>query len=401
MALKESIIMGASLDTDFRDHYGLQTEHYRSGGGADRRQIPISQDGILKDFYIDLTWAMITDVRVSVNVNGAASALDLIIPAGQTFAESLNQVPVVAGDYVHLQCWNLCASRKAAWNLIYQYGPEKFSLITANAYGGIATTRYWALNQNTDSTAYVAESEVRCLCPRAMTFKTLRLKQFNGAGHAAATWTVTLVKNGVDTALTATGTQNGTAYSAAEVAVAPWDRLCWKVVTVGNTSSSIIGLSTMAFPTVPADVEQVMCTGSARAQTVNNLVRYGYLWPSSPSSVWSATPHAQQLTCKSKMSVHDFYLEFDVAPGLGKSYEFRLQKNDIDTALAVTIADNNVQGSDLSHVVEVDKGDKLGLKVTPTGLPALVYPIWGMVFSRKHIGNLVNSNAKMRMLAKV
>jgi hypothetical protein len=69
------------------------------------------------------------------------------------------------------------------------------------------------------------------------------------------------------------------------------------------------------------------------------------------------------------LTLRNWYLVIDVAPGAGKSRTYTIQKNGSNTALAITIANTattgNITGTDVSFVA----GDTCGLVVTESGTP--------------------------------
>lgn len=57
-------------------------------------------------------------------------------------------------------------------------------------------------------------------------------------------------------------------------------------------------------------------------------------------------------------------------PGSGKSYAFTARVNEADSTLTCSIADTNTSASDSTHSVSVSAGDRINVKIIPTGTPA-------------------------------
>lgn len=77
------------------------------------------------------------------------------------------------------------------------------------------------------------------------------------------------------------------------------------------------------------------------------------------------------------------YLRFKLsgAPGVGKKYTFTLILNGAPTAMTFEIADNDTTGNDIVHQIDVVGGDKVSIRIVPTGNPAAVVPAWTSIFS--------------------
>jgi hypothetical protein len=68
--------------------------------------------------------------------------------------------------------------------------------------------------------------------------------------------------------------------------------------------------------------------------------------------------------------IKNLRVNMNLAPGAGKNWTFTLRVNGADTAITVTIANAATNGTDLTHVVSVTKGDLLSWKCVPTTTPA-------------------------------
>jgi len=92
-------------------------------------------------------------------------------------------------------------------------------------------------------------------------------------------------------------------------------------------------------------------------------------------------------------SFDNLYVDLDVAPGVGNSYTFTLEVNDIDTGLAVTISGNDTQNSDTTSEVILSPGDKVVMQITKSGSPATAQARWALNFNSSVVGEtLLMSN---------
>lgn len=84
----------------------------------------------------------------------------------------------------------------------------------------------------------------------------------------------------------------------------------------------------------------------------------------------NATESFKQSVMANSGTLNNLFVKFATAPGVGKNWVLILRVNGVDTALTLTIADSAVSGSDTTHSVSYSAGDKLSVKVVPTGTPA-------------------------------
>lgn len=75
-----------------------------------------------------------------------------------------------------------------------------------------------------------------------------------------------------------------------------------------------------------------------------------------------------------------FFVQLDNAPGAGISRTLTIRKNEVDTALAVTISDTAVAGNNVSDTVQIAAGDKISIVASNSGTPASSEGKFGIVF---------------------
>lgn len=208
------------------------------------------------------------------------------------------------------------------------------------------------------------EAARSCVAPISGVLKNLYVLVATAPGSGKS-WTVTLRVNGADTALSATISGNlstSASNTSDEISINAGDlltikvvgtsspttsNLSWGIVWEGGTQEAVLmGSSVLAISSTDTNYQTVM--GSTWAPTHINF--------------------AKQL-CPLNGAVKNFRVNLTQAPGSGKSFTFTLQKNGVDTALVVTIADLDTIGSDTSTSVSVAAGDTLNLKLVPSGTP--------------------------------
>lgn len=78
--------------------------------------------------------------------------------------------------------------------------------------------------------------------------------------------------------------------------------------------------------------------------------------------------------------IKNLYVKLDGSPAAGKSYIFTLMLNGNPTALTVTIANAETQGSDTTHEITVTGGDRVSIKGDPINVPDIRRPIYSFMF---------------------
>ena len=109
----------------------------------------------------------------------------------------------------------------------------------------------------------------------------------------------------------------------------------------------------------------IICSGNAgtdfSVSTAGNAFLVGHIHGTSQHI---ATPVAVACTLR------DWYLEVGTAPGVGNGRTYTIQKNDVDTALVITISGTALTGSITGVNVSFALGDTVRMKVVNTGTPA-------------------------------
>jgi hypothetical protein len=75
------------------------------------------------------------------------------------------------------------------------------------------------------------------------------------------------------------------------------------------------------------------------------------------------------LICSEACFVGGFKIKLNVIPGAGKSWQFTVRKNQIDTGLTLTISDTGLTAFDFTTILTFAQGDTISLKIVPTGTP--------------------------------
>lgn len=80
-------------------------------------------------------------------------------------------------------------------------------------------------------------------------------------------------------------------------------------------------------------------------------------------------------------TLKNFYCELVTAPGAGTDRTFKIEKNGVDSSIAITISGTNTTGNDTTNTLTVAAGDRVAIQETAvTGTPATTRDKWGIVF---------------------
>lgn len=192
------------------------------------------------------------------------------------------------------------------------------------------------------------------------------------------TVTITLMLNGVASALTCT--VSGTATTASDttntVTVSAGDKISYKWVTSAANSAARLRI-TSKYTGDTANESQIM----GKCEALGSGDKYTYPMGRSESAVSTTDAVARQL-CPTAGTLRDFYGEMTAggAPGVGQSRTFELWKNNAATGVTFTISGTNTTGNDTTNTVSISPGDYLSIKCTSSASPTNAGFLWGFTF---------------------
>lgn len=315
-------------------------------------------------------------------LNGAPTALTLeIADAATSGSNMVNEIDVVAGDIVSLQCNpdGTPTARYVAWTSVFEGSTANESLILGSGRNEVGLTRYFPLMANYDNSTG-DESLVSQICPTAGVIKNLyvEIDADPGSGGDAYRYTVrlngaTVGESSIVTITEPNKTGNDTAHN---LVVAGGDRLTlmceplnvpsvkpniqWGVTFVADTNgeSVILGTSSDAFHQTVTEYTQLGSRGR------------GASWNAAENTAYQL---GQECTLKK------LYMRLTKAPGAGNKYTFTVRIAG-DSNVVVEIADAATTGNSGALSDTVANDDYLSLKVVPTSNPdTLGAEAWGLV----------------------
>lgn len=301
----------------------------------------------------------------TVRKNAAATALTCVISGANTSAQdTTNSVSFAAGDIISLQ--SVPASTPAAmtdssWS-IQQSATALFAALggsTSNPSNSVSN--YNGLQSGGSWNA--AETKVYSPVPAGGIFSNLYVVLVTAPGTGTS-FTFTLMKNGVATALTTTvsdtaTTGNDTSHA---VSVSPSDTVSIQT-TPANTPLSTVALH-WGLSFAPTNDGQSFFLYGDQSSPSTTVVNYEQPLGRG-ATVWNATQTTQIMRLQAGI-LGALYTLLTVAPGGATSYTIAVQKNAITSALSTAISGATTTGNIATNVV-ASNDDTFTLVSTPAG----------------------------------
>jgi hypothetical protein len=350
-------------------------------------------DGTLSDLYVLLTAAPggTTSYDVTIIKNGVATALTAnITGASVSGSDNTNTVDFVRGDRICVQfdpTGSFPSASSPGWSVnCVTAGAQP--LLTGESSGlSLTATSYLALQAGMGR----ATEDFDAVIPTDGTISNLLYRTLSNPG-AGKSWTVTLVKNGVDTALTATMT--GAPQTAEDVTnvitVVAGDRVHWKIVPANTPAGTgIIKIGAVFTPDVAGE-----SIGTVSLVNLTNTNNNAYSPPQAFNSASTSESTRYGVMPSDDYIVTKLRGYLSVAPGGAATRPFVLRKSSAFTALTFTISGANTTGDDTDAGIAYAKGNSITLLIQGTGTPAAAFGAVSCVFYAPPTldGEVVNVN---------
>lgn len=290
-------------------------------------------------------------------VNGVASTLICAITAGNTTASDITHtVSVAAGDVVEIKGQGASTPTLPTnynGSVVFTSTASGKSLIFGSSPGGLSNsaTRYYVPQGTVTGQALVTTNPTAM--PTAGVFSNLYVNLSNTPG-VGTSYTFTLYKNGVATALTCIISDSATAGSdlTHSVTYAANDLISLEVVPVGTPTSRTAGWGILFAPTIDGESLQMSSIASLAGNATTRFLSAGGAGVGNTGTESLARIAAPTFTAKK------LYVNLSVAPGVIDSNTTILRKTGADTALT-TVVSGAVQtaNNDSVHTVSYTGGD--------------------------------------------
>ncbi|KKN27737.1 hypothetical protein LCGC14_0861610 [marine sediment metagenome] len=188
--------------------------------------------------------------------------------------------------------------------------------------------------------------------------------KLDAAPGSGKTWTFTIMVAGAASDLTCsiTGTDTFGVDESNSIAVSAGNSLAIRATSSGSPTNSN---ATWSLIFIGTTVNESLFLG--KAQLNNTQPTYSGIFG------WFLNQPNEDINYQvipTAGVIKNFYVQLNKQPKIGRSYTFTLRLNKANTALAVTLADLNQTANDTSDEITVAAGDKVGLKVVPSGTPS-------------------------------
>ena len=341
-----------------------------TAAGTNATEAPMPIAGTFSKLYLRFPTAIGagTSYTVALMVNNAATSLSAqITDAGLTAQDTSNTVTVAAGDMVSFR---ITPSGTPASNPIFQVGVVfdattsgespilslgSTASTTGTVYASLGSYSVWDATESLRSTVFPTNGVISNMY--------VDLSTAPGVGK---TNTITLVKNGTPTSQTCTVSDTATTCTdlTNSVTVAPGDTVSLQQTPSGTPAGTNIRMGHRFVPTISGESVMLANAGSHSA----SATRYQFTGSlitnqATESTTYSIAPIA--FTWK------DLYIDFNVAPGAGKSRSMVSRIGGASQTLTAVVSDTATTANDTANDVSVAAGDLMDWMTVPTGTPDL------------------------------
>lgn len=385
MALLTSPIFGHAgvLSTSGTRYYPIAAgiDHAATTNETDARCV-MAGAGTLQNLRVKVTVAPGAgkDWTFTVMKNGSATGIVLTVAdAATSGADTTNTVSYADGDTISLRAvptGTPAASSSPAWG-IEALSTDGQPLTSTSDPTSTTVDCFMALQGSKASSTATIGAPI----PTAGTIRGLRIALQFSAGTGDS-WTITLVKNGVDTSLTATVSGNSATTGSDlvnTVSVAPGDVVYWRIDPTGTPASGAIKIGARFVPDTSG--ESVQLNGSNSTLTTGSGSQFNGVTGGSNMS-YSGTEINRANVLPGAFDIKKFRGVLAVAPSAGKSRAFTVRAALANTTSTFTIADTATTGDDSAHEPSVTAGDYLAVNIVGTGTPVASAAQWSFVTYR-------------------
>jgi hypothetical protein len=329
-------------------------------------QAPVSATGTVGNLLVTLDTAPGAGISTTWTLykNQVATALSVTVTGAATSgSDNTDNISVVPGDLLQ---WKNTHSGTYS-------GAEYYSATFTSTSANQSILNGSSPILNTTTTEYLpisggfnlfpAEADAENVMPTAGTIDNLYLS-FDGTAGAGKSYTLTLYKNGIATALTANISNSTiTPDTTHSVSFIAGDTLSIQSVPSGTPSGIRAFWSLRFSPTT--DGESIMFaqgplnTGGTYYSNIAGIIQSGNADSRFIANFQGYAPVA--------FTLRSLYANTNPAPGGATSYTFRNWKNGSLASLSAAVSGTSTQGSDITHSDNYISGDSVVVERTTTG----------------------------------
>jgi hypothetical protein len=324
----------------------------------------VAAPGTLSGLRVNLTAApgVGRSRTVTIRKNGSDTALTVTVSDSDTTAYVAAPIAVTTGDLLTITTtpFNNPATATLTWCLDFQGSQPNKSLFIANSNLASSTISYSAVHGRQSPSVSAPGNETLVSANGVLSNLIVRFP----IPMIAATRTLTLRKNGVNTALAVSfvAGEQQKADDVNTVTVAPGDRL---VLVATGASASVSGVAIGMVFTATTDGEATYSSSSANSPStsVASYTTFGGV----SNGAWTTTEGPAQIITNAT-TLRRFDIRLSTAPGAGNSWTFNVRVNGANVGLEVVISGTATTGS-VQLDVPVAAGSLLSLESVPASGP--------------------------------
>jgi len=271
------------------------------------------------------------------------------------------------------------SSSNNKWRMAYTADNQMWSAISVATLSTTATRYLGVQDQGGVDTGTAAATSTMPNDTGVLQTFTARLTD---AVISAGSYTVTLVKNGSDTAAVMTITSQTATYTASTISVTNGDTLYWKIVPSAGTAPSAAGRIAISCEYVSNTPGNGVIFGGDNANVSGTTY-------SSSFDVWNATEANINALCY-QHTMKELRVDLSAAPTSTNTRTLTTRINAAGATPAVTITSTATTGS-WSGTQAIANDDKLAFEHTSTGTPSASTVKYAYVFSAPAI-TVTNNN---------
>ena len=383
---------GANIGLAGTGYWSLNGENNSSAEG--RVQRLWLEAGTLRNWRVKLSAVVpaSTSLVITIRLNEADSATTLTFNAGDQEKEFTSDLSVSASDRISVKTvvTGPGSIGSASWSLEFEPSSGNKSCYGHNTTDGTAgTPLYFGALCGNNGGALSLNSLIGVIpCAGTITALGALLESAPGGSHVYSIWLSTnngssfTQQNGaggsVDTRVTLSGSRTGS--SAFSLSVSAGDLVYITYERISGGAINVYGGVSIAFD--PTTAGQFIIPGLSRTNLTNSATVYagavGAVSSFSSSVVEIVTPI-------SAISIGNFRIYLETAPGSSKSYQFDFTEDGSTSPVSgsptITMSGTNQTGVDSSNAINLTDGHTFTIREVPNSTPAVGKMTWGLVGS--------------------
>jgi hypothetical protein len=368
--------------------------------------------GTISNFIVDMFEALnFGTVQFILMKNGVDTDIKITMVEGDTqVSNNTDTLTVSAGDLLVLKVVTdelTFGIINPSWSFLFDSDTAGSSILCSNLTSTIYP--YDSVVSGHRPSGFT-ESKVSCVIPTAGTLKNLYVE--SDVDHTATkTTTLTLRKNGADTALAVTLNDTGTSFSntSDEVAVVAGDIITFSLSTTDSIvmflMKSMLFVPTTTDETMLMNIQGINITSDSELAGIDHYIPVGYISEQGSGSDEKRMYLEEAVrVVTNQITITDMYIDLDGVVdqfSSGQSITITLMKNGVATALTLTFNDAATTEKTITGSVAFAQGDKLSYSIDQTYsiFPATIARI--SLVGTSTTGHVILGSQKLKPLLSV